>query len=203
MKEKIYRINEIFYSLQGEGTYTGTPAVFVRFAGCNLNCPFCDTDFSRYEEMSADAIVEKCLSVAPVESRRLLVLTGGEPTLQVDANLVARLHNRFYHIAIETNGTKEVPYNIDFITCSPKSDFAAARLVLKAVDEVKVVFDGEHDVKHWLYDLAAPVGCYFLQPCDTGDAQKNKEIQAQTVEYIKNNPEWRLSLQTQKILSIR
>ena len=111
-----YRINEIFYSLQGEGFWTGTPAVFVRFSGCNLRCPFCDTAHQAFTPMSADDILSAC-SEAPV-----VVLTGGEPGLQVDAALIEALHGAGYRVHIETNGTVALPGGIDWVTLSPKED---------------------------------------------------------------------------------
>ena len=104
---KTYRINEIFYSLQGEGAFSGSAAIFVRFSGCNLRCPFCDTDFKAYKEMSAQEIVE---SVKPLSKNcEHVVLTGGEPTLQVDRQLTEAFHSEGFFIAMETNGTREIP----------------------------------------------------------------------------------------------
>ena len=122
---KTYRINEIFYSLQGEGFHSGTPAVFVRFSGCNLACPFCDTDFSAYEEMTARQIAERVEALLPEETLSLrspiIVLTGGEPALQVDRELLIGLHTLLsLPIHIETNGTLPLPEEIDWVTCSPK-----------------------------------------------------------------------------------
>ena len=112
----MYRINEIFYSLQGEGANSGTPAVFVRFAGCNLHCPFCDTDFDTYTEMTAEEILDE-IGQYPAD---FVVLTGGEPSLQVDDALVDAMHSRDLVIAVETNGTHPLPDNIDWVTVSPK-----------------------------------------------------------------------------------
>ena len=118
----MYRVNEIFYTLQGEGCHSGIPAVFVRFSGCNLRCPWCDTEFSDYTEMTAEEIVAEALSLydIPNERRRMVVLTGGEPSLQVDDALVEALHAAGFYICIETNGTRPLPAGIDWITCSPK-----------------------------------------------------------------------------------
>ena len=114
---KTYKINEIFYSLQGEGFYTGTPSVFVRFSGCNLSCPFCDTDHNQGVMMTADEIAA-AVNAYPASH---VVLTGGEPSLFVDDELTAALHGHF--IAMETNGTHPVAAGVDWITMSPKSDF--------------------------------------------------------------------------------
>ncbi|MCM1142149.1 MAG: 7-carboxy-7-deazaguanine synthase QueE, partial [Muribaculum sp.] len=110
------RINEIFYSLQGEGHFAGTPAVFVRFAGCNLQCPFCDTDFHSFTTMSIDEVMNE---IKKYPARRV-VLTGGEPTLQLTAEFIDRLHREEFRIHIETNGTKCLPAPVDWLTCSPK-----------------------------------------------------------------------------------
>lgn len=196
---KKYRINEIFYSLQGEGKYTGHAAVFVRFSGCNLRCPFCDTDFSHYTEMTAAEIVSR---VNEWKNCGFVVLTGGEPTLQVDKELVGMLKDEGFYVAMETNGTGHVPENVDWVTLSPKSCFVshAPALVTMKVNEVKVVFDGIHDPMPY---GQLGEGLYLnLQPCDTGDEHKNREVTRQCVEYIKQHPQWHLSLQTHKLISI-
>ena len=197
-------VKEIFYSLQGEGFNAGRPAVFIRFAGCNLNCPFCDTDWKGGKQMNAEEIVTEAQAQAKAAFSlpELVVLTGGEPTLQVAEDLVARLHTKFKEIAIETNGTRPIPKGIDFVTLSPKEDFCAKeKVVLPVADEVKVVYDIEHNPQKWLLRVRATD--YYLQPCDTGDEAKNKCIVEDCVKYIKGNPVWRLSLQTQKILQIQ
>ena len=120
------KVNEIFYSLQGEGHYTGTPAVFVRFAGCNLRCWFCDTDFEKGVEMNEDEIVEAVLQYPT----RYVVITGGEPTLQITASLCDKLHAHGLYLMMETNGTRPLPEGcqIDWITCSPKPYAACMNL---------------------------------------------------------------------------
>jgi organic radical activating enzyme len=196
---KKYRINEIFYSLQGEGKYTGHAAVFVRFSGCNLRCPFCDTDFKQFTEMTAAEIVSR---VNEWKNCGFVVLTGGEPTLQVDKELVGMLKDEGFYVAMETNGTGHVPENVDWVTLSPKSCFVshAPALVTMKVNEVKVVFDGIHDPMPY---GQLGEGLYLnLQPCDTGDEHKNREVTRQCVEYIKQHPQWHLSLQTHKLISI-
>ena len=195
-----YRISEIFYSLQGEGANTGTPAIFIRFAGCNLKCPFCDTDFSKFTVWILREI-EGWLGEQE-KLPDLVVLTGGEPTLQVDDKLCELLHLFFETVAIETNGTNRVPNAVNFVTLSPKDDFCHnAESIIGVANEVKVVFDGERSPEFWHTHVMA--NYYYLQPCDTGDEEKNMEIRGKAVEYIKEHPWWRLSLQTQKILKIR
>lgn len=190
------RINEIFYSLQGEGRYAGTPAVFVRFAGCNLRCPFCDTEFESYTEMTEDEILCEVLRY-PTNH---VILTGGEPTLQLTTSLLQRLNGeegrRIVHI--ETNGTHQLPEGpIHWVTCSPKN----ASLYIQRIDELKVVYQGQ-DLSQ--YDRLVPLPKVFsLQPCDTGDPQRNQEILQQTIDYILKHPKWNLSLQTHKILNLK
>lgn len=203
-----FRVNDIFSSLQGEGHNTGRAATFVRFAGCNLRCPFCDTDFSEYREMSAEDIVET-IKVFPT---RFVVLTGGEPSLQVDDALVRALHDAGFTIAVETNGTRLLPEGIDWVTVSPKQPLDKAPLPQidsGRVDEIKVVFDG--NVSPEKYIPSPPTGgsqrgaspLLFLQPCDVGDAQQNAEITRKCIEYIMQHPWWRLSLQTHKIANFK
>ena len=196
----MYRINEIFYSLQGEGFHTGTPAVFVRFSGCNLRCAFCDTQHQEGKLMSAQEIVDEVdkYPVAP-----LVVLTGGEPSLFIDEAFVAELKKKTKkRIAIETNGTRPLPTNLDWVTISPKSAFeggAAEPCVLTHCDELKVVYLGQ--------DLAQYDGIeakhHFLQPCFCEDETQRKANMKACVEAVMQNPIWRLSLQIHRILNIR
>lgn len=182
------RINEIFYSLQGEGFHTGTPAVFVRFSGCNLRCSFCDTDFEQFVEMSEDEIVAAVRQEADGMGA-FVVLTGGEPSLQVTASLVQKLHEDGCYVAMETNGTHQVAAGVDWITCSPKE---GSRLQLGEASELKVVYCGQN-VETWREKVHAPHN--FLQPC-------SGENIPETVDYIKSHPWWRLSLQTHKLIHI-
>ena len=196
------RINNIFYSLQGEGRNTGRAAIFIRFAGCNLRCSFCDTEFNTYREMSDEDI----LSAIRDYPSRFVVLTGGEPTLQVDEAFVDLLHQQGYEVAMESNGTRPAPQNLDWLTVSPKI-FGEGSLVKgewRIPDEIKVVFD--EDTPEKLSSLhPSPFTSHqllYLQPCDTGDAARNKVITQACVEYIKAHPQWRLSLQTHKLIDI-
>lgn len=202
---KMYRINEIFYSLQGEGIFTGTAAVFIRFSGCNLACPFCDTEHQPFTRMERKDIIREIDRVCDGIRPALCVLTGGEPTLQVDQDLLETLRKRFKRIAIETNGTRDVISGFDLITISPKDCFvenaALAVQTSGAETECKVVFDGEHNPEQYFERVQA--SHYYLQPCDTGDPARNAEILAAAVQHIKTHPWWRLSLQTQKIINVR
>lgn len=194
------RINEIFYSLQGEGRWTGTPCVFVRFSGCNLKCPFCDTE----HESCTDYSVEDILQEVKKYPTRHIVLTGGEPTLQITEELMKALLRNGYYIHVETNGTRdnEALRYAQFITCSPKDKYCRhADVVLERIDELKVVYDNNPEEIDQYDKYEA--GCYYLQPCDTGDAEKNKRNVQGAVEYCLKHPKWQLSLQTQKILNVR
>lgn len=189
-KTETYRVNEIFYSLQGEGRWTGMPAVFIRFAGCNLRCPFCDTDFSASAGMSLAALVREVRQLS--KDCRRLVVTGGEPALQLDAAFVEAFHAEGYRIHVETNGTLPLPPGIDWVTLSPKDAWQDAPVVLEKADEVKVVYTGQ-DVEPW---ASFPAACHYLQPCS---GQNTKEV----VGYMLDHPVWQLSLQTHKLLDIR
>lgn len=186
------KINEIFYSLQGEGFHAGTPAVFVRFAGCNLTCSFCDTKHNTFLLMGEKDIVEKVCEYPA----RHVVLTGGEPSLQITPSFIEALHKAGKYVAVETNGTRKLPAGIDWVTCSPKYQ----KVVLPACDEIKVVYEGQDMTQ---YDKMLFANHKFVQPCDVKDAEKNAANIAACVEFVKQNPEWRLSLQTQKILNIQ
>ncbi len=207
-----YAVKEIFYTLQGEGFHAGTSAVFCRFARCNLwtgreahrataLCQFCDTDFvgtdgpggGRFADAdSLASAVASCWSQR--DDVRFVVLTGGEPLLQVDAELVEALHGSGFKIAIETNGTCAAPLGIDWICVSPK---AGAELVLRSGHEIKLVFPQPDlppaDLEHLEFDH------FFLQPMDGPDRERNTAL---AVEHCLANPRWKLSLQTHKYLGI-
>ena len=179
------KINEIFYSLQGEGFHTGTPATFIRFSGCNLKCHFCDT---RHEEgtMMTDEEIMQEVRKYPA---RMVILTGGEPSLWIDEDFIRLLHAEDKYICIETNGTHPLPPGIDWVTCSPKT---GGTVVLEQMDEVKVVYEGQ-DPKAY---ESLPAGHFFLQPC----SGQNTEA---TVQCVLKHPRWRLSPQTHKLIDIR
>lgn len=179
------RINEIFYSLQGEGYYVGTPAVFVRFSGCNLKCDFCDTQHQQYNLMKDEEILAQILSYPA----QMVILTGGEPSLQADCNFLSLLHQHNKYVCIETNGTRPLPDGLDWITCSPKSLLS---LALTRMDELKLVYLGQ-DITCYEH---LPAKHFFLQPC----SRKNIK---ETVEQVLLHPRWRLSLQIQKLINIR
>ncbi len=207
-----YAVKEIFYTLQGEGRHAGRAAVFCRFAGCNLwsgreadrasaACSFCDTDFIGLDgpgggrfadaEALADA-VSNAWTGAP--DNRLVVLTGGEPLLQVDPALVRALHASGFEIAVETNGTVPAPPGLDWICVSPKG---AAPLVLEQGDELKLVFPQPAAPPERFADLR--FAHFILQPMDGPDQAANTEA---AVRFCMANPHWRLGLQTHKFLGI-
>lgn len=202
---KRYRINEIFYSLQGEGLFAGTAAVFVRFSGCNLKCPFCDTDFSNYVEMTAQEILDE-VKKADYGDCGHIIVTGGEPTLQWDEEL-SKVLRKDYYVHMETNGTRELQGEVDYLTISPKGQWLgkAAELVIKEYDEIKVVVDEDTDLEQLskLYEKMDTLAQLYIQPCDTGFIKRNAEIIKKCVEFVKMFPSWNLSLQQQKILKIR
>jgi len=208
-----YAVKEIFLTLQGEGAHAGRAAVFCRFAGCNLwsgreqdrnsaICRFCDTDFvgtdgslgGRY--LSADELADSIAAQwADDTAHRYAVLTGGEPLLQLDAALIAALHARGFAIAIETNGTIEVPDGLDWICVSPK---AGAELVVRRGHELKLVYPQAGIAPEHFEGLAFQR--FSLQPMDGPQVADNT---ARAVDYCLRHPQWRLSLQTHKALGIR
>lgn len=199
----MYRVNDIFYSLQGEGHNTGRAAVFIRFAGCNLRCSFCDTEFDTYREMTAEEIVASINTY----SARFVVLTGGEPTLQVDEAFVDLLHQHGFEVAMESNGTRPAPKNLDWLTVSPKISGEKWKVESgwRLPDEVKVVFDEDTVPETYLPSPStlrlSPI--LYLQPCDTGNAERNAIIINRCIDYIKEHPQWRLSLQTHKLIGFK
>jgi 7-carboxy-7-deazaguanine synthase (Cx14CxxC type) len=208
----MYQVKEIFYTLQGEGANAGTPAVFCRFAGCNLwsgreqdrvtaKCRFCDTDFVGVDGVgggqfqTADDLARACRAACTAGSGpAMVVLTGGEPMLQVDDDLIDALHAREFSIAIETNGTLAVPDGIDWVCVSPK---AGQPLVQISGDELKLVYPqaGADPAQY----AALEFEHRFLQPMDGPDRASNT---AAAIAYCKANPPWRLSVQTHKMLGI-
>lgn len=188
------RINDIFYSIQGEGIHAGRAAVFIRLSGCNKRCHFCDTDFDDYREMSIDEVLAEVGELTAANGCRFIILTGGEPAMQIDDMIVDALHSRGYIIAIETNGSLPLPDGIDWVTVSPKGD-----TVIKHCNELKCIFIDEASVS----DHGIRADHYLLQPCDMGDPERNRQLTSACLEYIKKHPQWRLSLQTHKIVGFK
>jgi len=210
-----YVVKEIFYTLQGEGANSGRPAVFCRFAGCNLwsgrevdrskaICRFCDTDFvgtdgtggGRFSspETLAAAVDAQWPRQAPGGARKLVVCTGGEPLLQLDETLVSAFHAEGFEVAVETNGTKPAPADLDWVCVSPK---AGAELMLRTGQELKLVFP-QDGARPELYEHLA-FEHFFLQPMDGPHRDANT---VEAIHYCLTHPKWRLSLQTHKLLGI-
>lgn len=189
------RINEIFYSLQGEGRHAGVPAVFIRFAGCNLACSFCDTNHQAATERTVDQIIE---AISQFPARRV-ILTGGEPTLQLTAGFINRLHAEGYVVHVESNGTMPLPTRVDWLTVSPKK---GTEIKATDIDELKVVFDATETEQELERYHEIPAGEYRLQPCDVKQPEHNARITAAAVKYVKTHPHWSLSLQTHKLIDI-
>ena len=198
MDSRIYHLAEIFASLQGEGHHTGMASVFVRFSGCNLRCSFCDTDFSAKIHMDLEELVNEINGFGIPN----IIFTGGEPSLQLDSELVNRLKVLGKNLHIETNGTGLLPEGIDWITCSPKSTDVHT-IHLQHADEVKIVYEG-HDMTAYdsIIEALGPQ-VLSLQPCDTGDEMTNRRLTKEAMDFVMSHPRWRLSLQTHKILNIR
>jgi len=208
----MYAVKEIYFTFQGEGFHTGRPAVFCRFSGCNLwsgreedradaICKFCDTDFwgtdgiegGKYELSELVAKCEKLWN-NDFDQKPYIVFTGGEPALQLDEKLIEALHQKNFEVAIETNGTLNLPDNIDWICMSPKAN---TELVVTKGNELKLVFPQigidpsnfvELDYDH-----------FFLQPMDSPMKEENT---VEVIKYCNLNPQWRISLQTHKLLNI-
>jgi organic radical activating enzyme len=200
------KVNEIFYSLQGEGVYTGTAAVFLRLSGCNMKCWFCDTKgHEQGTEMTEEEIAER-VSQYPA---RHIVITGGEPTMQLNARLTQLLHEKGFYIQIETNGALPLKdgTEVDWITCSPKGN----EIKIQRIDELKLLFIKEYLEKY--KEVKASQRC--LQPLDEGGQEvqtlasqagssrfaSSRGVQ-EVISYIKEHPQWRLSLQTHKLINI-
>ncbi|MEJ8827121.1 7-carboxy-7-deazaguanine synthase [Variovorax humicola] len=210
----IYSVKEIFYTLQGEGANAGRPAVFCRFTGCNLwsgreedrataTCTFCDTDFVGTDgdgggkfRTAVDLVnAIEAMWPSPKLDRRFVVLTGGEPLLQVDEALVAALHDRGFRIAMETNGTIEPPKGIDWLCVSPKAD---AKLAVRGGQELKLVYP-QPGVDPEAF-AAMAFDNHYLQPMDGPDRLANT---AKAIDYCQQHPQWNLSVQTHKMIGIR
>lgn len=209
-----YAVKELFYTLQGEGAQSGRPAVFLRFAGCNLwtgreedrahaTCQFCDTDFvgldgdggGRFAD--ARALADAVAAAWPTSAHegRYVVCTGGEPLLQVDAALTDALHDRGFTVAVETNGTQPLPPGVDWVCVSPK---AHAPMVLAAGDELKLVYPQATAPPERFAGLA--FRHFYLQPMDGPDREANTQA---AVAYCLAHPQWRLSVQMHKVVGVR
>lgn len=208
-----YSVKELYYTVQGEGANAGAPAVFCRFSGCNLwsglerdrataACKFCDTDFVGTDG-AGGGVYESAEELANLiekawmgnDDQRMVVLTGGEPLLQIDTPLLTALRSRRFRIAVETNGTRKVPVGVDWLCVSPK---AGAPLTQTEGDEIKVVYP-QKDLD---LDALAKLNFsfFFLQPMDGPDAENNLRL---VTRYCLDNPRWRVSVQLHKLIGVR
>ena len=208
----MYSVKEIFFTIQGEGCNAGKYAVFCRFSGCNLwngreedrkksICNFCDTDFVGVDGPAGGKFADSLVLSSAIESlwpneepNRYVVFTGGEPGLQLDDEIVDQLHLKNFEVAVETNGTLELPLNIDWLTVSPKAD---SNLKIHAGNELKLVYP-QVDVSPKSYE-GLDFENFYLQPMDNEDKDKNTQ---KTIQYCLENPKWKLSLQTHKYMGI-
>lgn len=208
----MYSVKEIYYTIQGEGYHTGRAAVFCRFSGCNLwtgreedrhkaICKFCDTNFWGTDGLnggkySKEELVNLLFSLFPQDiDDRFIVFTGGEPALQITHELVDALHELDIEVAIETNGTKQLPENIDWICMSPKAN---TDIVIKKGHEIKIVIPQEGVVPEDFQDY--DFDHKYLQPMESEAWEENI---FHTIQYVKSHPTWKLSMQTHKYLGIR
>lgn len=209
----MYSVKEIFYTIQGEGIQAGRPAVFCRFAGCNLwtgreqdreaaVCTFCDTDFVGIgpdggkfatAEQLADAVAARWPDTC--EGKRFVVCTGGEPLLQLDDQAIAALHANGFEVAVETNGTQPLPHGLDWVCVSPK---ATAPVVVSGGDELKLVFPQPQAMPERFVDLRFEH--FLLQPMDGPARDENTRA---AIAYCLAHPRWRLSVQTHKVIGVR
>ena len=208
---KKYRIKEIFYSIQGEGFHAGKAAIFVRFSGCNLwsglekdrtnaICKFCDTDFKGVDGdnggvYKAEELLEKIKAIKAASKCKFIVLTGGEPLLQLDKSLIDYFHRNNYFLALETNGTISVIEGIDWVTVSPKM---GSRFIQKSGDELKIVYPQDNLDLSYFENL--DFNQFYLQPKEEHTTNDNVK---KTLDYCLNNPVWKLSLQIHKVLNIQ
>lgn len=209
----MYKVKEIYYTLQGEGFHTGRPAIFLRFTGCNLwsgreedrhkaICKFCDTDFWGMDgnlggKYDANALVEATLSLWPEnqqDQQPFVVCTGGEPALQLDQVLVEAFHQAGFAIAIETNGTLALPTGIDWVCVSPKAN---TEIIVTNGNELKLVFPQVGLEPEMFADMKFDY--HYLQPMESPELEDNTW---QAIRYCKNHPQWNLSVQMHKVLNI-
>lgn len=202
-----YLINEIFYTIQGEGYWSGRAAVFCRFSRCNLwtgreadrasaVCNFCDTDFNYAERLELDEVVERVFAAWPTQAvKPMVVFTGGEPLLQLDATLINKLKDLGFYTAVETNGTIEAPNELDWVCVSPK---ILTRLKQNWAHELKLVYPqlspNPRDLENY------PANVKWLSPMDGPKIKENTEA---VIEYVMKDPRWRMNVQTHKMVGVK
>lgn len=217
VENTVLKVNEIFYSLQGEGARAGLPTFFIRLAGCNLNCPFCDTDWKDYKEMTVldiDNALNQIQSGLQIKCRTI-TWTGGEPTLQLTEDIVEYFkcvgyEEDGYYQAIESNGTMKIPNNLNYVTISPKKGWQTLRSIHHYVDEIRYPIN----IENWEEDITTvpPIEFlpaakhYCLSPVFLGENKDtiNQISLQKCIDYIlKVDPRWRLSVQQHKFWKIR
>lgn len=201
---KTRKINEIFYSLQGEGAHTGTPSVFVRFSGCNLKCPFCDTRHEDGREMTDGEIIDE-INEYPAQ---WIILTGGEPALHIDGAFIRRLKKTTgKKVAIETNGTVRLPAGIDWVTVSPKKgicgDERLGEVVAERADEIKIVDLGQDLEPYFSLPCRKEKTKMYLQPCYVPDQSQREINMRSTIRRVSDDPRFTLSVQLHRLLQIQ
>lgn len=197
------KINEIFYSIQGEGCRAGVPSVFIRFSGCNLKCSFCDTLHEDGNMMSDDDIIEEVKKYPASQ----IVLTGGEPSLFINEEFIGKLKEATgMPITIETNGTRELPTNIDWVTVSPKFGIQAkgdATIKVKKANELKVVDIGQELEPYFHLSCVGAETTMLLQPCYVENEKEREQNTRRTIGRVLDDSRWRLSLQTHRWVNIK
>ena len=196
------KINEIFYSLQGEGHHAGYPSVFIRFAGCNLACPFCDTDHEDGIYMSDDDIIR----AVNLYTASWIVLTGGEPALHIDSDFIRMLKRATgKKVAIETNGTVPLPDELDWVTVSPKEGICGdggGQVTVERADEIKVVDVGQDLTPYFDMPCKKENTLMYLQPCYVADKKERESNRLRTLSRVLADPRWTLSVQLHRFLGI-
>lgn len=200
---KMKKINEIFYSLQGEGHHTGYPSVFIRFSGCNLQCPFCDTHHNEGVAMS-DTDIIRAINLYKAD---WVILTGGEPSLYIDEDFVRLIKQATgKKVAIETNGSHELPESIDWVTVSPKTGIEGVignpEIRVSRADEIKVVDVGQNLDGYFNLPCKGANTLMYLQPCYVSDRKTRESNTLRTVRRVLEDPRWTLSLQAHRYLCI-
>ena len=204
---KPFHFAEIFYSLQGEGHRSGTPTVFARFAGCNLQCNQlengfdCDTDFSRQLSLEDVDLVHRACEKVDVGDSRRVIFTGGEPGLQLTEELVEYLHVKGWHISVETNGMYRLPRGIDWISCSPKPGIPEEKIVVEDVDEVRLVI-GRQSLPS-LRTRIPKADHLFVSPAFLANGEIDRVALRQCITFVRTRTDWRLSVQQHKTWGVR
>lgn len=205
MKNKMLKVVEIFTSIQGEGSRTGEASIFIRLAGCNKNCWFCDTEWKAFQIYD----VEQIAYLISVYTTKSIVWTGGEPLLQLNEEIIAYFKGLGYNQSLETNGTLPIPKGLDYVACSPKVTIKELKKIIKDndVDEFRFVTPFQNDLFPPNIEDLPKAKHYYLSPVFIGEIKERKEVNKEAVQacldYIKGHPEWKLSIQIHKLINIK